>query len=204
MNVRIRLACCALLAAALVLAACGGHTHRHVKMVVAEGESAFNFTRLPEMVATARTVVLGTVASADRADVIRIEEVSYTQRILRVRVERLLAGQPVGQEVLVRTTGWRQVAGEAETLFRFEGHVYFQPGDRGVLFLYNFDRNRYWEAVSDDATYQIDGPAIRDTGRDGNLARLVEALTVPQLEDAVDKAEQAIKRGEVHAQKRQR
>jgi hypothetical protein len=204
MRLRIRLTCCALLTAALVLAGCGGHAHRHVKMVVAEAASAFSFTRLPEMVATSRTVILGTVTSADRADVIRIEEVSYTQRILRVRVERVLAGKPVSQEVLVRTTGWRQVAGEAEHMFRFEGDIYLQPGDRGVLFLYNFDRDRYWEAVGDDATYQIDGPAIRDTGRDGRLARHVEALTVPQLEDAIDEAEQAIKRGEVRAQKPKR
>lgn len=201
MNLRIRLTCYGLLAAALVLAGCGIHTHRHAKMVVAEGERVFSFHQLPEMVATSKTVVLGTVAGADRADVIKIEEVTYTQRILHVRVERVLAGQAVGQEMLVRTSGWRQVAGEAETLYRFEGDLYFQPGDRGVFFLYNFDNDRYWDVISDNATYQVDGPTIKDSGREGDLVRHVEALTVPQLEDAVDRAEQAVKRGEVRAQK---
>jgi hypothetical protein len=78
--------------------------------------------------------------------------------------------------------GWRQVAGEAETLFWFEGDVYFEPGDRGVFFLYNFENDRYCDAVSDDATYLVDGPAIKDTRREGNLVRLIESLTVPQVE----------------------
>jgi hypothetical protein len=201
MNLRTRLTCCGLLAAALVVAGCGGLTHRHAKMVVADGERVFTFKQLPEMVATSKTVVLGTVASADRADVIRIEDVTYTQRVLHVRVERVLAGRTVGGEVPVRTTGWRQVDGEAETLFRFDGDVYFQPGNRGVFFLYNFENDRYYDAISAHATYLVDGPTIKDTTREGNLVRLIEALTVPQLEEAVDKAEQAIKRGEVHAQK---
>src|SRR5574341_1634818 len=136
-----------LAATALLFAARGvvgnqtGHTDSVRKVAVLEGAEAFHFENLPSMVATSTTVVLGTVVGSSRGRVIDEQEITYTRKLFDIQVEATLAGQPAGAHAAVEVGGWRQVAGEAETEFRFSDELPLELGDRGVFFLYDFEHD---------------------------------------------------------------
>jgi hypothetical protein len=80
--------------------------------VTVPNSGTFCFASLPERVATPARVVLGDVE--DHA------EVRITQRLLRDRVEKILAGRRAGPSVVISTMGWRRL--------RMEGYPWVRGG----------------------------------------------------------------------------
>jgi hypothetical protein len=196
-----------LVATALLLAVNGvignrtGHVHTHRKVVILEGADAFHFENLPSMVATSTAVVRGTVVGSSRGKVIEEQDVVYTRRLLDIEVDETLAGQPTGPHAAVEVGGWRQVDGEAETEFRFADELPLQLGDRGIFFLYDFERDGRYGMVSGQGVYLADGAQVRDSHRTDPLVRRLQALTMADLNALIRQAEKAVKAGEVKAQR---
>jgi hypothetical protein len=111
------------------------HATRQVNREVVVPNTEAGFTTLPELVATAHTVVLGTIASEHRGAVDDQGDVRITQRLLHVRVERTLAGRRPGPGVVISTKGWQQIDGQPETRLRMEDYPRIDVGNRVVLFL---------------------------------------------------------------------
>jgi hypothetical protein len=160
---------------------------------------AFGFQTLPEMVATSHAVVEGTIVETARGPIIDDFEVKYTRKLVRVKVDRLLAGRELGALVTIETAGWRQVEGEAETEFRVEGDIPLTTGDRGIFFLYDFEHTGNFALVSSQGVLLYDGATVRDTDRTDPLVETLEAETVARLDQLVGQAKAAVDRGEVQA-----
>jgi hypothetical protein len=192
---------------ALLLAAAGvvgnrtGHVHTQRKVAILEGADAFHFDNLPSMVATSTTVVHGTVVGTSRGKVIDEREVVYTRKLLDIQVEETLAGQPTGPHAAVEVGGWRQVDGEAETEFRFADELPMQLGDQGIFFLYDFEHDGRYGMVSGQGVYLADGAQVRHSHRTDPLVRRLEALTMAELHDLIQQAKEAVKAGDVKAQR---
>jgi len=164
--------------------------------VVLPGSAAFHFTSLPSMVATAHTVVVGTVVDAVRGAVIGIEEVRYTQRVLNVRVEQVLAGRKVTGTVRVSAGGWRQVRGNPEARFRGEHQVPLEPGDRALLFLYDFKRDGAYAVISPEGSYKVRGGAFESSGNPDPLVVALERKTLVTLENEIGEIANDVSRGQ--------
>jgi hypothetical protein len=167
--------------------------------VVLHGSDAFYFTRLPSMVATAHTVVVGTVVSAGRGAVIDIEEIRYTQRVLQVRVEQVLAGRKVAGSVRVSVGGWRQIRGHPEARFRAEHEMLLEPGDRVLLFLYDFKGDGGYAVVNHQGAYVVRGGAFESSGNPDPLVVTLERKTLAVLERDILDTSGDIRRGRYHA-----
>jgi hypothetical protein len=163
--------------------------------VVLPGSDAFHFTSLPSMVATAHTVVLGTVVNAVRGAVIDIEEVRYTQRVLHVRVEQALAGRKVTGTVRVSVGGWRQVRGNPEARFRGEHEAPLEPGDRALLFLYDFKGDGGYAVINQQGTYRVRGGAFEPSGNPDPLIVALERKNLVMLEHEIGEVARDVTRG---------
>ena len=163
---------------------------------LAHGDRAVHYDSVDELVAAADAVVLGRVAGTGRGWVLDQEDVVFTMMDVRVVVERLLAGrmpsgaftieQP-GWEKTVRRPGWRgwfDAAGERP--WRLKDELRLTEGDRGVFFLAADRPPTGWELLGPEGLYLIDGAELADTVRSDPTVRRVEALTVAQLEGALE------------------
>jgi hypothetical protein len=167
--------------------------------VVLYGSDAFYFTSLPSMVATAHTVVVGTVVDAVRGAVIDIEDVRYTQRVLRLRVEQVLAGRKVAWIVRVTAGGWRQVRGNPEAQFRAEHEVHLVPGDRALLFLYGFNGDGEYAVINQQGAYLLRGGAVESSGNPDPLVLALERTTLVTLVHDIREIAVDVSRGRYRA-----
>jgi hypothetical protein len=163
--------------------------------VILPGSDAFHFPSLPSMVATAHTVVVGTVVDAVRGAVIDIEEVRYTQRVLHVRVEQVLAGRRITGTVRVSADGWRQVRGNPEARFRGEHQVPLEPGDRVLLFLYDFKGDGGYAVISQQGTYKLHGGSFGSSGNPDPLVVALEHKTLITLKHEIGEIARDVGRG---------
>jgi hypothetical protein len=175
-------------------------SHHERKVVMLVGAYAFHFDTLPEMVATSSTVVQGSVVSAARGRVIDEGDVTYTRRALTIQVQKRLAGLPVSGPVMVETSGWRQVDGEPETEFRVEGELPVSPGDSGIFFLYDFDRDGRYGFINDQGVLLAEGTNVLDTSREDPLVQNLETQTISGVQTLVNAAKAMISAGEVTGQ----
>jgi hypothetical protein len=163
---------------------------------VEHGDRAVHYDDIAELVASADVVAIGRVAATSRGRVLDQEDVVFTMMDVRVVVERLLAGrmpsgaftieQP-GWEKTVRRPGWRgwfDAAGERP--WRLKDELRLTEGDRGVFFLAADRPPTGWELLGPEGLYLIDGAELADTVRSDPTVRRVEALTVAQLEGALE------------------
>jgi hypothetical protein len=187
-----------LLGATAVAGTRTGHVH---KVVILEGAEAFHFKDLPSMVATSAAVVRGSVVGSSRGRVIDEQEVTYTRKLLDIRVEQTLAGRSPGDHAQVEVAGWRQVDGEAETELRLADELPVDLGDQGFFFLYDFEHDGRYGMVNTQGVYVADGAQVRDSRRADPLVRRLEALTTPELNRLIQQAEDAVKAGDVKPQR---
>jgi hypothetical protein len=175
------------------------HRHHETEVVVLAGAYAFHFDTLPEMVATSAAVVEGTVTGAARGRVIDDVDVTYTRRLLTIRVDRALAGRPIGDRLTVETAGWRQVLGQSETELRMEDEVPVLPGAHGIFFLYDFDHDGHYGFINDQGALLMNAGTVQRSNRTDALVKELEARTPFELTALINQANGAIARGRVRA-----
>jgi hypothetical protein len=181
--------------------------HHERKVVVLAGAYAFHFDTLAEMVATSATVIRGTVMGTARGTVIDEGDVADTRRLLIIEVDKALAGAPVGGQVTVETSGWRQVDGEAETELRGEDQIPVSTGDSGIFFLYDFEHNGHYSFIdnqgvllAESSDLLSDDATVQDSSRDDPLVQDLEARTMGDVEALIVQADSAVDNGTVSAQ----
>jgi hypothetical protein len=167
---------------------------------IAYSADGFGFAALPEMVATAHTVVLGTVIGERRGAVDDQDDVRYTQRLLTVRIEKVLAGRAAGQSLTISTTGWRQISGQAETRLRWEDYPRVDVGGRAVFFLFDGDGDGRYGFINRQGTYLVEGGALRPWHSHDPLVQRINGLSLAALEREIAAARTAVRRGEVRPQ----
>ena len=174
---------------------------------VEHGDRAVHYDSIGELVASADAVAIGRVAATSRGRILDQEDVVFTMVDVRVVVERLLAGrmstgaftieQP-GWEQTTRRPGWRgwfDAAGERP--WRLQGELRLKEGDRGVFFLAGGRTPTGWELLGPEGLYLIDGAELADTVRSDPTVRMVEAMTVTELQEGIAAAVAAVERGEL-------
>ena len=175
------------------------HPHHETEVVVLAGAYAFHFDTLPELVATSAAVVEGTVVGAARGRVIDEVDVTYTRRLLTIRVDRTLTGQPTGDRLTVETPGWRQVLGQSETELRMEDEIPVLPGAHGIFFLYDFDHDGHYGFINDQGVLLMDAGTVQRSSRTDTLVKQLEARTPFELTTLIAQANAAIAQGRVRA-----
>jgi hypothetical protein len=169
--------------------------------VMVSSSEGFGFGTLAEMVATAHTVVLGTVDDERRGAVEDDAEVRITQRLLYVRVERTLAGRRPGSGVVISTKGWQQIDGQPETRLRMEDYPRIDVGNRVVLFLFDANGDGRYGFINSQGIYLVRGDMRLEVGHTHDpLTLQIARLPLTELERQVQAAAAAARRGEVRPQ----
>ena len=172
------------LLAVFVLAACGGRERGGV-----QGVEVYRFSSLPEMVATADLVVLGSVEEAGKYREVGPpeEEIRYSE--VTLRVEKVLKGSSDrtllkldSLELADYSTDWRR------------------EGIRIVAFI-NEDRGTgVYFPVNSQSIFVIEGRDVEPTSVD-SFTTSVGALSFVELERKIEDAKARIARGEVRPAK---
>jgi hypothetical protein len=161
-----------------------------------EGSSRWHFDDLRDMVATSNLIVLGTVTAVERDGVSDQGDVIKTTRLLHVTVDKRLFGTLTSDSVVVEDPGWEK-AGGREVPWRVRGMIRLEVGDRAILFLHKAATAGRFGLLSDQAGYRVEGADITDTDRTDPLVRRIEGMSVSELEQLVDEAAAAVRRGEL-------
>jgi hypothetical protein len=177
------------------------HATRQVNREVVVPNTEAGFTTLPELVATAHTVVLGTIASEHRGAVDDQGDVRITQRLLHVRVERTLAGRRPGPGVVISTKGWQQIDGQPETRLRMEDYPRIDVGNRVVLFLVDANGDGRYGFINRQGIYLVRAGTTLEVGHTHDPITLqIARLPLTKLERQIQAAAAAVRRGEVRPQ----
>jgi hypothetical protein len=162
---------------------------------LAHGDYADHYGSVDELVAAADAVVVGRVSGTGRGRVLDQEDVVFTIMDVRVAVERVWAGrmpaptftiERPGWERVARRPGWRGLLDPAgERVWRLEGELRLEEGDRGVFFLARSRPAPGWELLAREALYLVDRAELADPERSDPTIRSIEAMTVAELEAAV-------------------
>jgi hypothetical protein len=184
----------------IVLAACAPSGVDHV-------EYAVHHDNVGELVASADAVVVGRVAQTSRGRILDQEDVVYTIMNVEVAVDQTWAGRMPTSAFTIERFGWEQVARRpgwrgwfdfaGERVWRVEGELRLEDGDRGVFFLAGESGSPGWSVLGPEGLYLVDGEVLADTGRADPTVRRVESMSVAELERAVAEAAAAVRRGEL-------
>lgn len=168
----------------------------------AEVYEVYQFDSLAQMVATSDAVVVATAVqerpgrtTGDEGDAILHEQVTF-------RVDTLLFGKAMGEQVAVETISG--FAADGTTTSPPAGYVDFDEGDRAVLFLWHHadTKARYDEPlytyVNSQGAYKLQGNDVADLARpEDSLVDSIQAMAAPELITGIQQATTAIAQGEV-------
>jgi hypothetical protein len=174
---------------------------------VAHGDRAVHYDSIGELVASADAVAVGRVTQTSRGRVLDQEDVVFTIMDVRVAAEQVWAGRMPTRTFTIEQPGWEQTAkrpgwrgwfdSAGERPWRLKDELRLKEGDRGVFFLALDRPPTGWEVLGPEGLYLIDGAELADTVRSDPTVRMVETMTVAQLEGAVGAAVAAVRRGEL-------
>jgi hypothetical protein len=105
----------------------------------------------------------------------------------------------VAGTVEVNVGGWRQVRGNPEVRFHGEYEVPLEPGERALLFLYDFKGDGRYALINQQGAYMVRGGAFASSGNPDPLVVALERKTPTILEDDVRAIARDVSRGRYRA-----
>jgi hypothetical protein len=156
-------------------------------MMVSGGDYIHYFEAVEDITRLSDEVIVGTVTSERRGQGYSVaEEPPLTPRILSIRVERRLKGNP-DDVIEVQRLGWRVVEG-AERELVSKSSPRLSVGDRGVFALVKDKSSDLRGFSNDEAVYLLRDGQVIDTDRRAEVARTLEAYSEQELISALTRA----------------